>query len=140
MCDCSLPPSHVYANEFSCSQNGAHDVIYRAKLNGVEAGDCANLTSYLQEWIDKETSISIQGNRLKIDSSCDLEIDSLMIQSACVIGETPPTTTTSTSATSDSLSIEIIIGAAVAGLIIIILLLLLILVICCICCRRTKDK
>ena len=141
ICDCSLPRSHVYANEFTCAYNDAQEVIYRAKLQGMEATDCENLTSYVQEWIDAESSILIQGNRLQLDSSCDLEIESLDIQAACVIGMTPTTPTTETpTPESGGLSIEIIIGAAAAGALIIILLLLLVLVICCMCCRHSRDK
>ena len=135
LCDCFLPRSHVYANEFTCAHNDAQEVIYRAKLQGVEARDCANLTSLMQEWVDAESSILIQGNRLQLDPGCDLEIESLDVQAACVIGN--PTTSTPES---DSLSIEIIIGAAAAGGIIIILLLLLVLVICCLCCKNSKNK
>ena len=139
MCSCSLPPSHVFANEFTCADNDAQEVIYRAVLQGVEARDCSNLTSHLREWIDAKSSVLIQGNRLQLNPACDLEIESLDIQPACVIGETPLPPTTS-SPDSGGLSTEVIIGAVAAGAIIIVLLLLLIIVVCCICCRRRPDN
>ena len=149
MCECSLPPSHVYANEFTCAYNTAQQVIYRAKLRGVEARDCENLMRHFQDWVDQRPSLPIQGNRLRLDSTCDLAIDSLDIQPACVIGSMPmPPTNSSTpsspttSTTDDGgLSIEIIAGAAAAGAVILILLILLILVCCCcICCRQSSDR
>ena len=162
MCGCSLPPTPVSNNEFTCTDNDAQNVIYRAKLQGIEAHDCINLTNYLQLWIDDERSISIQGNRLQMESSCDLEIESLDVQGACRIGEPSTTSTTPTRNTNtptntptgdpntstedtnttndDALSIEVIIGAGAAGGIILVLILLLLIVICYICCRRSKHK
>lgn len=89
-----------------------------------------------------------------MDSSCDLEIETLDVQGACIIGE-PSTksdnTNTSTddgntstndanTSNNDGLSIEVIIGAGVAGGIILVLVLILLIVICYICCRRSKHK
>ena len=146
MCDCNLPKSHISENEFTCFHNEAREVIYRAKLQGVEANDCLNLTSHIGEWMEAESSILIQGNRLKLNSMCDLEIETLDIPPACVIGETPPTPssetppTPSTPSTTDrGLQIEVIIGGAVAGGIIIILLLSLVIVVCCLCCRQKRK-
>ena len=76
-----------------------------------------------------------------LNRTCDLEIETLDIQPACVMGETPPSPTTSSP--NDGQPIEVIIGGAVAGAIIIILLLSLSLAVavCCICCRnRAKDN
>ena len=92
MCKCSLPPSHIYDSEFTCIYNDAKEVIYRAKLQGIEARDCFNLINHLNEWKAAESTILIQGDRLKLNPSCDLEIESVDIQAACVIGEAPPTT------------------------------------------------
>lgn len=135
MCKCSLPPSHIYDSEFTCIYNDAKEVIYRAKLQGIEARDCFNLINHLNEWKAAESTILIQGNRLKLNPSCDLEIESVDIQAACVIGEAPPTTS------SDSgLPIGIIIGAAAAGGVIILLIVILMVVLCCFCCRSSNEK
>ena len=137
MCKCDVTPNHVSQNEFTCFYNEAQEVIYRAKLQGVEANDCSNLTSHIREWMEASSSILIQGNRLSLNPTCDLEIETLDIQPACVIGETPPSPTTSSP--NDSLLIEVIIGGAVAGGIIIVLLLALVVAVCCICCRRREK-
>ena len=134
MCKCDVTLSQ---NEFTCFYNEAQEVIYRAKLQGVDANDCSNLTSHIREWMEASSSILIQGNRLSMNPTCDLEIETLDIQPACVIGETPPSPTTSSP--NDSLPIEVIIGGAVAGGIIIVLLLALVVAVCCICCRRREK-
>ena len=141
-CGCSLPRSHVFEDEFACADNDAQEVIYRAKLQGAEATDCKNLTQYLSEWIKDESSIRIQRNRLELDPSCDLEIESLDVRAQCVINEmtSPTTTSPPTATTGDGLSLEIIIGAAAGGATLLILFLLWVLVVCCICCRRSKRK
>ena len=139
MCQCDVTLSHVSENEFTCFYNEAQEVIYRAKLQGVEANDCSNLTKHIREWMEASSSILIQGNRLGLNPRCDLEIETLDIQPACVIGETPPSPTTSSP--NDGLPIQVIIGGAVAGAIIIILLLSLAVAVCCICCRnKAKDN
>ena len=134
MCKCDVTLSQ---NKFTCLYNEAQEVIYRAKLQGVEANDCSNLTSHIREWMEASSSILIQGNRLSMNPTCDLEIETLDIQPACVIGETPPSLTTSSP--NDSLPIEVIIRGAVAGGIIIVLLLALVVAVCCICCRRREK-
>ena len=83
--------------------------------------------------MEASSSILIQGNRLSLNPTCDLEIETLDIQPACVIGETPPSP-------NDSLPIEVIIGGAVAGGIIVVLLLALVVAVCCICCRRREKS
>ena len=140
MCDCSFPPDHISQNEFTCFHNDAQEVIYRAKLQGVEANDCSNLTELIREWANSESSILIQGNRLRLNSRCDLEIETIDVAPACVIGETPPNPTSPTTSSEGQLSIEVIIGGAAAGFVIIILLIALLLSICCVCCRKSKNK
>ena len=134
MCKCDVTLNHVSQNEFTCFYNEAQEVIYRARLQGVDANDCSNLTSHIREWMEASSLILIQGNRLSLNPTCDLEIETLDIQPACVIGESPPS-----SSPIDSLPIEVIIGWAVAGGIIIVLLLALVVAVCCICCRRREK-
>ena len=121
MCQCNITLSHISENEFTCFYNDDQEVIYRAKLQGVEANDCSNLTEHIREWMEDSSSILIQGNRLSLNPRCYLEIETLDIQPACVIGETPPTPTASSA--DDSLPLEVIIAGGVAGAIIIFLLL-----------------
>ena len=77
------------------------------------------------------------GKQIEYEPTCDLEIETLDLQPAYVIGETPPSPTTSSP--NDSQPIEVIIGGAVAGGIIIVLLLALVVAVCCICCRRREK-
>ena len=138
MCQCNITLSHISENEFTCFYNDDQEVIYRAKLQGVEANDCSNLTEHIREWMEDSSSILIQGNRLSLNPRCDLEIETLDIQPACVIGETPPTPTASSA--DDGLPLEVIIAGGVAGAIILFLLLSLVVVICCICCRQKRKS
>ena len=133
----SLSTMSLKTNSPASIYNEAQEVIYRAKLQGVDANDCSNLTSHIREWMEASSSLLIQGNRLSLNPTCDLEIETLVIQPACVIGETPPSPTTSSP--NNSLPIEVIIGGAGAGGIIILLLLALVVAVCCICCRRREK-
>lgn len=140
-CQCSLPPDHVFDNEFTCEESSGQDVIYRAKLKGVEVGDCDNLTVHLNNWVGAKSSITVQGNRLLLESSCDTAIDSLDVPSACHPDNPTTSTTSSTSAPSSEsgLSLPIIAGAAGGGAVIILLLLILIIVVCC-CIHHNRKK
>ena len=138
VCGCTFPPSHVYANEFTCPYNEAQEVIYRAKLKGLQARDCGNLIQHLRQWTEDKSRILIQGNRLRLDSMCDLEIDSLDTEAACVIGVSPQTPSPSPSG-EGGIELEIIIGAAAGGGVMILLILILFIVICCFCCKH-GDK
>ena len=137
-CRCSLPPDHVFENEFTCEDSSGQNVIYRAKLKGVEVGDCNNLTVYLNNWVTASSSITVQGNRLRLEPACDTTIDSLDVPSACDIDNPEPSTSTPTTERG-GLSLPIIAGAAAGGFVIILLLLILIILVCC-CIRRNKKK
>ena len=136
-CQCSLPPNHVFDGDFTCDEKRPQNIIYRAQLRGNDANDCSNLTGYLRTWVTGSASIKVQGNRLKLDPTCDLVIDNLLVFPACQ-GNTTMTPTTDRRK-NEELPLPIIAGAA-AGLafIILLLLFLVILVCCCICRNRRK--
>lgn len=134
MCQCSLPPNHIFATEFTCESNDAQYVIYRAKLRGLQDRNCSNLTALIEDWIVQGSSLSVQGNRLSLDASCDFILDALDVQSSCVIGSVPVSPTSS-----NTPPIGLIAGAATAAIVILILLALILLILLCFCCRKKKK-
>ena len=64
MCKCDVTLNHVSQNDFTCFYNEAQEVIYRAKVQGVEASDCSNLTSHIREWMEFVAFVAEGGRNL----------------------------------------------------------------------------
>ncbi len=53
-------------------------VLYRAVLHVGMKSQCTRVVSHVQDWTSSgEASIAIQGNRLRVDPDCMVEIESL---------------------------------------------------------------
>ena len=58
-------------------------VLYRAELH--RSQDCAQVLSYIEQWVGgSQTSVIVQGNSIKVDSNCPVEINSSTSETGCV--------------------------------------------------------
>ncbi len=59
-------------------------VLYRAVLYVGTTSECTRIVSHVQDWTSSgEASIAIQGNRLRVDHDCMVEIESLTSETKC---------------------------------------------------------
>ena len=129
-CRCSLAVNHISAEHFVCTSN-QHVVVYRAEL--YRHKDCVQVFSYIEQWVrENQTSVIIQGNRIKVYPNCPIEVDSLTSETGCVRPTTaaPP---------SGSFQITGAVGGGVGG-VLSIGIIILAAVVACMCVIRHRNK
>ena len=134
-CKCSLAKDHIVDGEFRCLDVDPEAVIFRAKLTGSE---CTQLLSYMEEWVSSgQASALVQGNRLIVDPSCMVGIESLNSAPGCSRPTTAATVTGGTAQSAPATLVPVI--AAVVGVVFaVVIVIALVIIIVCWCCRRGR--
>ena len=77
LCLCGLRTDHITEYAFQCFANSEQQVTFRAKLHGTAQATSSQLLTNIETWVARtDTTITIQGVRVHIDSSCPLAISS----------------------------------------------------------------
>ncbi len=138
--DCMLLSSQITNAQLDCTTSNV--AVYRATLDVTNGENCTQLIAILQDWISTSPSLVVQSVRIRIASYCEVEFESVDIQSDCMNpsdnGTRPTTGTQATEQTPSGESegvqlsmIEIIAVSAVGGGVALLLILTL-LIICCV--------
>ena len=120
-CSCVFNPSNIVDDSFSCRRSQGefrNTVVYRARIILEVPSfitNANNIVTMLNEWVESEPSVRVDGSTLDIDSNCPTMLDSFK-SSDCEV----PTEGTKPSPSS---STGIIIGAAVAAAVVVLFLI-----------------
>ncbi len=118
-CQCPLASSYITSGEFLCIDGDSTVVLYRAVLHVGTTSECTRVVSHVQDWTSSgEASIAIQGNRLRVDPDCMVEIESLTSETKC----SPAVTVSQEESSGDNTGP--IVGAA-AGLAVLVVVIIL---------------
>ena len=75
-CKCDITSDNIDKASFRCFDPSSLYVTYRARLKDIEIGS-DTLISYIEDWVSKGLSISVQGVLLKIDSKCAVSLNTI---------------------------------------------------------------
>ncbi len=121
-CQCPLTSSNITSGEFLCIDGDSTVVLYRAVLHVGTKSECTRVVSHVQDWTSSgEASIAIQGNRLRVDPDCMVEIKSLTSETKC----SPAVTVSQDESSGDNTGP--IVGAA-AGMAVLVVVVILVIV------------
>ena len=67
LCQCGFNADYITDSAFQCFPNSDQQVTFRAKLHGTAHATSSQLTEYIQQWINRGTSIAVQGVRINVD-------------------------------------------------------------------------
>ena len=136
-CSCEFTSSNIIEETFSCRGSRGqfrNTVVYRAMITlqvPPSITDADDIFTNINQWVQTEPSVRVNGITLYLDSECPAMLDSF--DSIDCVAEASSDRTNQSS----SSSIGIIIGAAVAS-VVIILLLIIAVVIIVVYCRRKR--
>ena len=144
-CSCEFTSNNIIEDTFSCrgsQEEFGNTVVYRAMIILQVPGtitDANDIVANINQWVQSEPSVIVNGITLALDSGCPAMLDSF--DSNDCITEAPSDQTDPSSSSSSSSPISIIIGAgAAAGAIVIIILLLITVVVIIMGYRRCKSS
>lgn len=66
--ECDFTTSHITEDELLCFLQSPYQVTYRARLNQTSQASIRQLTAIIQQWIESNSTIAIQGVHLRIDN------------------------------------------------------------------------
>ena len=148
-CSCKFTSSNIIEDTFSCrgsQEEFRNTVVYRAMIILQVPGtiiDANDIVANINQWVQSEPSVIVNGITLALDSGCPAMLDSFdsndCITEAPSDQTDPPSDQTDPSSSSSPISIIIGAGAA-AGAIVIIILLLIIVVVIIVGYRRCKSS
>ena len=108
---------------FQCFPSSPNAVTYRAELHGTLEATVPDLIEDITEWLSSGASISVQLQRLTIDSSCSVAISSFN-ENECIA------TGTATSGPSTGTVVGIVIGVIAAIAVAIAIAIIIIIFLC----------
>ena len=111
LCQCGFNAEHITDYAFQCFPNSDQHVTFRARLHGTAHANSSQLIKDIQQWVNTEIPVAVQGVRVNIDT-CPVAITSFQ-DPQC------PETTQPTSDTADTTAV--IVGGVIAGMIVLIL-------------------
>ena len=130
-CSCEFTTNNIIEDTFSCrgSQGEfSNTVVYRAMITlqvPDTITDANDIVAYIDQWVQTEPSVIVNGITLALDSECPAMLDSF--NSDDCISETSSDQTNPSSSSSSAISI--LIGAGAAAVVIFIMILLLTIVV-----------
>ena len=79
-CQCGFSPEtfrNVDSNAaFQCFENSPTTVTFRGEIGAALRANTSQVISYMEQWVATNPTIVLQNTRLRIDSSCNVKIDS----------------------------------------------------------------
>ena len=132
-CSCEFTSNNIIEDAFSCrgSQGEfSNTVVYRAMITlqvPDTMTDADDIVANINQWVQTEPSVIVNGITLALDSKCPAMLDSF--DSNDCISETSSDQTNPSSSSSSPISIIIGAGAAAAAVLIMILLLIVLVMI-----------
>ena len=79
LCACDFTDKFISESGFKCIANDAGTVVFLAKLHGTYHANSNNLISLLEQWIESGASINVQNIHMKVDPTCEVQIDSFVV-------------------------------------------------------------
>ena len=135
-CSCEFTSSNIIEDNFSCRESQGqfrNTVVYRAMIIlqvPASITDANDIVSNINQWVQSEPSVIVEGIALDLDPGCPAVLDSFDSNDC----ESPSDQANPSS--SSSLPIAIIIGVTVA--VVVIILLLIIAAVAIVVYRRRK--
>ena len=111
-CDCVFTKDHISEQGFQCFPSSPQAVTYRARLRGTSDATVEDLLQYLEDWIQEGATISVKLQRVSVDSTCDVGINSFT-ESECGVGSGSDITGAITGAVVGVLLVLVIIAAVI---------------------------
>ena len=127
-CQCGLSRENITNGVFRCFPASPQAVTFRAILHGGTKASSSELSSYIEQWIGNDITITIQSILINVDSSCMIAISSFD-DGECQIDLEKHTNNSSSA----------IIGGTVAGLLLLLILSTAVVVALLIMLRRRKK-
>ena len=63
---------------FQCFENSPTTVTFRGEIGAALRANTSQVISYMEQWVATNPTIVVQNTRLRIDSSCNVKIDSFI--------------------------------------------------------------
>lgn len=121
--DCIQCVDRIMLGRFQCFASSPQAVTFRAELHGTEDTTAEQLLNSIEKWVESEPSISIGGQTLELDTSCNSRLGSF---SAAECGEEEPA-----GGGEPSTVVPIIVAAVVVGVVLLLILCIIITVMAC---------
>ena len=142
-CSCQFTTDNIISDTFSCRGSQGefeNTVVYRANITlqlPVSITDADDIVTFINQWVQDESSVAVQGITLALDAGCPTVLDSFDSNDCVTEVPSNQTNPTSSSSSSSSLPLGGIVGAAVAALVVVIVLIIVITII--VVYRRRKS-
>ena len=75
LCQCGFNAEYITDYAFQCFPNSDQQVTFRARLHGTAHATSSQLIEYIQQWVNREMPVAVQGIRVNIDT-CPVAITS----------------------------------------------------------------
>ena len=137
--NCNFERDQILEPEFNClDSRSIQEVTFRARLRGSGDSDCSELISQIGLGLQQtQASITVQGNRLKVATNCEIEIDNFSDDLVCLLVTTG---TVGVGVSTEAVSLPVIVGGAVGGLVLVVLLVILLIVIIATIIKKKRRK
>ena len=100
-CQCGFSPKNILDPGFHCFTESEDAVTYRAEIIGTGETSPADIATHIQNWITQGALITFDFVRIKVDSSCQVIVLSIL-DPECNNPTTAPPPSSSAPLTSDS--------------------------------------
>ena len=114
LCQCGFNAEYITDYALQCFPNSDQQVTFRARLHGTAHANSSQLTEDIQQWINTEMPVAVQGVRINIDT-CPVAITSFQDP------QCPETTQPTSGSTTTETTTAVIVGGVIAGMIVLIL-------------------
>ena len=151
LCQCGFNAEYITDYAFQCFPNSDQQVTFRARLHETVHATSVQLIQDIEQWVNRGTSIAVQGVRVNIDI-CPVVISSFE-DPQCPDGTSQPTTpsemmpSTSMETSSDSITTETAVldntdntAAIVGGVVAVMIVLILAMTFIVIAVLVTKNR
>ena len=142
LCQCGFNAEHITEDAFQCFPNSDRQVTFRARLRETTHATSIQLIEYIQQWVNTEIPVAVQGVRVNIDI-CPVAITSFQ-DPQCPEATQPTFDTTQTTSTmlttSNSTTTETTTAAIVGGVVAVMIVLILAMTFIVIAVLVTKNR
>ena len=124
-CSCNFRAEDIFESGFSCPDIlSSDDVLYRTQVRGLGAENCDNVITAVESAIQSSSSILVLGNRLGIQTNCDVGAESISSELFCAVAPTTPPIVGAQGG-----NVGAIAGGAAAGVLVVLLLMVLVILV-----------
>ena len=75
--NCGLTANHFTESAFRCFIQNAHEVTFRTRLHETSQASTMELVNAILQWVEIETTMTINGVLLTVDPTCNIVIETL---------------------------------------------------------------